>query len=73
MADESEERKRLEEIFEINRRFVDLVARRDGSKAGGRYGLSGELCSEIRALTDSQRELVGQRASAAGYHYPRRR
>ena len=58
MVDESEERKRLEEIFEINRRFVDLVAQHDRKEAGGRYGLSEELCGEIRALTDSQRDLV---------------
>lgn len=58
MADESEERKRLEEIFEINRRFVDLVAQHDRNEAGGRYGLPEELCGEIRALTDSQRDLV---------------
>lgn len=58
MADESEERKRLEEIFEINRRFVDLIARLDHDTAGGRYGLPEELCREIRALTDSQRDLV---------------
>lgn len=58
MADESEERKRLEEIFEINRRFVDLIARNDGNEAAGRYGLPDELCGEIRALTDSQRDLV---------------
>ena len=58
MADESEERKRLEEIFEINRRFVDLIARNDGAAGGGRYGLPEELCGEIRTLTDSQRDLV---------------
>lgn len=58
MADESEERKRLEEIFEINRRFVDLIAQYDGDAAGGRYGLPEDLCGEIRALTDSQRDLV---------------
>ena len=58
MADESEERKRLEEIYEINRRFVDLIARLDRDEAGSRYGLPGELCGEIRALTDSQRDLV---------------
>lgn len=58
MADESEERKRLEEIFEINRRFVDLIAQLDGDAAGGRYGLPEELCGEIRALTDTQRDLV---------------
>lgn len=57
MADESEERKRLEEIFEINRRFVDLIAQHDGD-AGGRYGLPEELCGEIRALSDSERDLV---------------
>ncbi len=58
MADESEERKRLEEIFEINRRFVDLIAQLGGDAAGGRYGLPEELCGKIRALTDSQRDLV---------------
>ena len=58
MADEPEERKRLEEIYEINRRFVDLIAQLDRTAAGGRYGLPEELCREIRALTDSQRELV---------------
>jgi len=58
MADESEERKRLEEIFEINRRFVDLIAQLDPDAAGGRYGLPEELCGEIRALTDSERDLV---------------
>lgn len=58
MADESEERKRLEEIYEINRRFVDLIAQLDGNAAGGRYGLPEKLCGEIRALTDSQRDLV---------------
>ena len=58
MADESNERKRLEEIFEINRRFVDLIARHEGNADGGRYGLAEEYCREIRALTDSQRDAV---------------
>lgn len=58
MADGSEERKRLDEIFEINRRFVDLIARQDGSAAAGKYGLAEELCGEIRALTNSQRNVV---------------
>ena len=58
MADESEERKRLDEIYEINRRFVDLIAQDDGAAAGGRYGLPEDLCNEIRALTDSERDLV---------------
>ena len=58
MADGSEERKRLDEIFEINRRFVDLIAEQGGGAAPGRYGLPEELCSEIRALTPSQRDVV---------------
>jgi len=58
MAGGSEERKRLDEIFEINRRFVDLIARHEGDAEGGRYGLPDELCGQIRALTDSQRDAV---------------
>ena len=58
MADESEERKRLEEIFEINRRFVDLIAQLDRDEAVSRYGLPEEMCGEISELTDSQRDLV---------------
>ena len=58
MGDGSEERKRLDEIFEINRRFVELIARRDGGSAAARYGLPEELCGEIRALKNSQRDVV---------------
>lgn len=58
MAAGSEGRKRLEEIFEINRRFVDLIAQHAGNAAGGRYGLPGELCGELGALTGSQRDVV---------------
>ena len=58
MAGASEERKRLDEIFQINRRFVDLIARHEGDAEGGRYGLPDELCGQIRALTDSQRDAV---------------
>ena len=35
-----------------------MIARNDGNEAAGRYGLPDELCGEIRALTDSQRDLV---------------
>ena len=58
MADTEKERKRLEEIFDINRRFVDLIAQQAGRARGGGYGLPEELCAEIKALKGSQRDVV---------------
>ena len=50
-----EERKRLDEIHEINRRFLELITlQSDGEK----FGLSAELCERIRRLGDSQLDLV---------------
>ena len=51
----SEERTRLKEIHEINRRFLDLIANQANER---NYGLPAELCKRIRALGDSQLDIV---------------
>lgn len=51
----SEERRRLEEIHEINRRFLELIATQANER---KYGLSADLCERIRALGDSQLDIV---------------
>ena len=50
--------KRLGEIFEINRRFLDLIALRAGAGREGQYGLPPELCARIAKLRPSQRDAV---------------
>ena len=50
--------KRLEEIFEINRRFLDLIALRVGAGSEDQYGLPPELCARIAKLLPSQRDAV---------------
>lgn len=50
--------KRLEEIFEINRRFLDLIALRVGAGGKNQYGLPPELCARIAKLLPSQRDAV---------------
>ena len=55
MAVPLEGRKRLDEIHEINRRFLELIAfQQDGEK----FGLSGDLCTRLRGLRDSQIDIV---------------
>ena len=58
MAEGSDARKRLEEIFDINRRFIDLITRQEGRAAAPAYGLDERLCGEIGALTHSQRDVI---------------
>ena len=58
MAVGSEERKRLEEIHEINRRFLELIALHTDRERVGRYGLPADLCERIRALGASQRDVL---------------
>ena len=52
------EGKRLDEIHEINRRFLDLIALRVLASDGGYYGLSAELCLRIAELDSSQRDVA---------------
>ena len=58
MTDGSVDRKRLEEIFEINRHFLDLIVSQWSSKGGKQYGLPADLCERIQGLNQSQREIV---------------
>ncbi len=58
MENSGGEGKRLEEIYEINRRFLDLVALRAGATGEGQYGLPPELCRGIAKLRPSQRDAV---------------
>ena len=51
----SQERRRLEEIHEINRRFLELIAIEANER---NYGLPADLCDRIRALGDSQIDIV---------------
>lgn len=55
MAGGSEERRRLEEIHEINRHFLELIALQANEE---KYGLSADLCERIRQLSDSQLDIV---------------
>lgn len=50
-----EERRRLEEIHEINRRFLELIALQAGDE---KYGLPGDLCERIRGLRAAQIDAV---------------
>ena len=52
------EGKRLNEIYEINRRFLDLIALQVLGRAGGYYGLPAELCLRIAELDPSQRDAA---------------
>lgn len=58
MAVGLEERKRLEEIHEINRRFLKLIVPHSERERVGKYGLPAELCERIRALRASQRYVL---------------
>lgn len=57
MKNSSNDRKRLDEIFEINRRFLDLIAgQAEDSKE--RYGLPADVCLQVAALSPSERDSV---------------
>ena len=45
-------------MYEINRRFLDLVALRADGKQSGCYGLSAALCRQIAEMNASQREAM---------------
>ncbi len=57
MKNSTKEQKRLEEIFEINRRFLDLIAAQ-AEENKDRYGLKADLCLRIAALNPSERDIV---------------
>ncbi len=48
----------LEDIYEINRRFLDLIALRMGGSEEDHYGLPRELCAGVAKLHPSQRDAV---------------
>ncbi len=52
------EGKRLNEVYEINRRFLDLIALQVLGREGGYYGLPAELCLRIAELEPSQRDAA---------------
>ncbi len=58
MQNSGEGGRRLDEIYEINRRFLDLIALRVGSGGEDQYGLPRELCLGIAKLHPSQRDAV---------------
>ena len=58
MENSGGEGKRLEEIYEINRRFLDLIALRARVGEQAQYGLAGELCLGIARLKPSQRDAM---------------
>ncbi|MDE0680739.1 MAG: hypothetical protein OXI11_11105 [Gammaproteobacteria bacterium] len=58
MAVGLEERKRLEEIHEINRHFLELIVLHTARERAGKYGLSADLCERIRDLGASQLDVL---------------
>ena len=58
MAVGLEERKRLEEIHEINRHFLELIVLHTANERVGKYGLSADLCERIRELGASQLDVL---------------
>lgn len=58
MAVGLEERKRIEEIHEINRRFLELIVLHAGAERAGKYGLSADLCERIRELGASRLDVL---------------
>lgn len=58
MEESQGEAKRLNEIHDINRRFLDLIALRVLISDGGYYGLPAELCLRIAELEPAQRDAA---------------
>ena len=57
MKKKTDNRKRLEAIYEINQGFLDLIVRR-AHQGRDQFGLQAGLCRKIAALSPSEREIV---------------
>ena len=49
---------RLDEIHQINRRFLELIAMRACNNKNGTYGLPADLCGRIAGLSSVQRDIM---------------
>ncbi len=57
MKKKTENRKRLEAIYEINQGFLGLIVQR-AHQCMDQFGLQADLCRKIAALSPSQRDVV---------------